>query len=123
MDSVSIVVTALVAGAAAGVSGAASAAVLDAYQGLKSLVLKCLRGGGVDDGRAQELVDKTSDQEAGREAISAELARIGVDEPTEQAAKQLLELLKTKGKYNVTITDSKGVIVGDHVVQHNTFNN
>jgi len=47
------------------------------------------------------------------------------DEVLMAAAKTLLELLDQQdgrsGKYNVTVTDSHGVQIGDHGTQTNTF--
>jgi len=118
VEPVTLVVTALAAGAAAGLSGAASAMVTDAYQGLKGLVLDRLRGGEVPD--ADLLVDRVADP-AGRDALTAQLSRVEVDEPTVAAAEHLLELLKDKGKFVVDASQAKGIIVGDHAQQHNTF--
>jgi len=47
MDSITLIVTALAAGAALGVTDTASAIVKDAYAGLKALLRKRL-GGGLD---------------------------------------------------------------------------
>ena len=44
MDPITLIVTALAAGAALGVSDTASSAVKDAYAGLKALVKKRFRG-------------------------------------------------------------------------------
>jgi hypothetical protein len=46
MDAISTVVTALAAGGAAGVSATASAMVMDAYLGLKGLVVDRFRAAG-----------------------------------------------------------------------------
>jgi hypothetical protein len=122
-DAVSTVVTALVLGGTAGVTAAASAMVTDAYQGLKQLVVGRLRVGGVQDERAVSLVEQVGSDTDGRERLRAELAAAQVDEATVEAAERLLELLNGKGsKYQVILHDNKGVVVGDHSTQHNTFN-
>ncbi|GAA1398110.1 hypothetical protein ACFQZ4_08955 [Catellatospora coxensis] len=122
MDDVSTVVTAIVVGGTAGVSATASAMVTDAYQGLKKLVVGRLRSGGVDDSHADLMVDQAHDAADGRAKLTEGLIRSGVDEPTVAAALKLMELLKEKGKYQVTLHDAKGVLIGDHSVQHVTFN-
>lgn len=123
VDPVTVVVAALVAGAAAGTSDVVSTAVQDAYQGLKGLVRSRLRGDGVGDGEGEDLIAAAADQQTGRAALTEELRRVGVDEPTLEAAERLLELLEPQsGKFIVDASQAKGVIVGDHGVQHNTFN-
>jgi hypothetical protein len=123
MDPVSIVVTALAAGAAAGISGAATTAVTDAYQALKGLVLGRLRSAGVAEEEVQQLIgDDTSGRGIDTPSLSAALTRVGVDESTVQAAQQLLELLETQaGKFVINAPDARGLIVGDQNTQHNTF--
>jgi hypothetical protein len=119
MDSISRVLDALIAGGTAGATAAASTMVMDAYQGLKDLVVGRLRAGGVRDDEAVAMVEQAAD---GRERLKEELTGAGVDEPTVAAAERLLALLKDKGKYHVTLHDAKGVLIGDHSTQHNTFN-
>lgn len=121
MDPVTEVVTALAAGAGAGASGVVSAVALDAYNGLKTLVLHRLRRGGTEDD-AQKLVAAADDQPAGTPALTAALTRVGVDDPMVWAARRLLESLRVQqGKYVLDASHAKGVIQGDHAVQHNTF--
>jgi hypothetical protein len=123
MDPVTLVMAALLAGAATGASAAVSTAVTDAYQGLKELVLGRLRGGGVGVEHGHELIAAAADRPAGHAALTVELARVRVDELTVDAAQRLLDLLQVqKGKFVVDASQAKGLIVGDHGVQHNTFN-
>jgi hypothetical protein len=118
-----MVVTALLAGGAAGVSGVASAAVVDAYQGLKSLVLGRLNYAGMPEHDGNDLIVGAADRNAGQAKLTERLAAAGVDEPTIDAAQHLLDLLEQqKGKFVVDASQAKGVIIGDHGVQHNTFN-
>lgn len=117
-----LVVAALAAGGAAGASNVVSTAVMDAYQGLKAVVLGRLRGGGLGEEDGQSLIATAADQQAGRAALTEELARVGVDEAMVEAAGRLLELLEQhNNKFVVDASQAKGVIVGDHGVQHNTF--
>jgi hypothetical protein len=104
IESVDLVLAALSAGAAAGVTTTASTAVTDAYAGVKSLTRKALRRNDPD----------LDEQLANPEAHGAELrAALTAAEPTEElvaAARSLLALTK----YQVDIKDSKGIQVGDH---------
>jgi hypothetical protein len=72
-----------------GASAAVSTAVTDAYQGLRDLVLDRLRGCGIGADRGNELIAAAADQSAGHAALTVELARVGVDEPTVDAAQQI----------------------------------
>lgn len=124
MDPVTLVAAALLAGATAGLSSAASSLVTDAYQTLKDLVLGRLRAAGFSDPEGQRLVASAADQEAaGRLELTDALSKAGVDESTTDAAERLLALLEQeKGKFVVDASQAKGLVVGDHAVQHNTFN-
>jgi len=123
MDPVTVVVAALVAGAAAGASNVASAAVTDAYEGLKNLVLGRLRDAGTNEAEGNTLVVDVAKTQLQRDVLTTALAKVGVDAPTLQAAQHLLALLEPReGKYVVDASQAKGVIIGDHGTQHNTFN-
>jgi hypothetical protein len=100
IEAVELVVTALTAGAAAGAKDTATAAVKDAYAGLKSGVRRLV-------GR-EELPDDPSE-------LAAELASANVGEDAEvlEAARAVLRETDPDGKYHVTVTDSKGVQIGD----------
>lgn len=116
MDSVSVIVDALAAGAAAGAQSTATQAVKDAYGGLKSLVTR--RFG--DRPEAREALERPAEE---REPLHAELVAVdaGADEEMLAAAHRLLELLDREGKYRVDARGAQGVQVGDHGVQTNTF--
>jgi hypothetical protein len=124
METVTVVATALVAGAAAGVSGVTATAVADAYAGLKSLVTGCFSRGGVVEERAHALIDRAGADATAREALEKGLAEVELDESTVQAAQRLLDLLESQQtmKFQVDASQAKGIIVGDHATQHNTFN-
>jgi hypothetical protein len=123
MDPITLIVTALAAGAALGVKDAASAAVKDAYAGLKALVRKRL-GGGQD----AEVVLAKHEQapETWQAPLMAELAeaRADCDRDLIAAAQALLDLAGEAGagKYTVDARGAAGVQIGDHNSQDNVFN-
>jgi len=108
MDPVTLILTALAAGAALGVKDTASAAVKDAYEGLKTLVRK--RFAGRRDGelvlaRYEEAPDTWKDP------LTAELTEAGAaaDEHLVTAAQALMQLVDAAGtaagKYQVAAAD------------------
>ena len=125
MDPITLIVTALAAGAALGTQDTVSAMVKDAYAGLKALVKKRLGGG-----PAAELVLARHEQapETWQAPLMAELAETGADGDRDliAAAQALLDLLGgaegRAGKYTVDAREAQGVQVGDHNRQDNTFN-
>jgi hypothetical protein len=116
VEPVTLVVTALAAGATAGVSGTVATAVADAYEALKNLVIGCFRRGSVPDHTGRELIARAGDGPGPQAALEQKLAAVRVDEPTAQAAQKLLDLLEQagKGKFHVEVRDSTGVQVGDN---------
>jgi hypothetical protein len=123
MDPVTLVVTALAAGAAAGLTNTASQVVVDAYDGLKRLVVGLLSNSGVAEPAGRALVDNVSASPDSKSPMVEALSLAEVDEPTQQAARELLDLLEAaqRGKFTVDASQAKGIIVGDHATQHNTF--
>jgi acyl-CoA reductase-like NAD-dependent aldehyde dehydrogenase len=124
MEPVTLVVTALLAGAGAGVGNVASTAVMDAYQALKDLVRGRLRNAGKDLDSGESLVDTVHASDQDRAALVEALTVADVDEPTRDAAAALLELIESesRARFVVDASQAKGVIIGDHGTQHNTFN-
>ncbi|WP_327001646.1 hypothetical protein OHA72_41950 [Dactylosporangium sp. NBC_01737] len=120
MDPVTLVVSALVAGAAAGTTATVSTAISDAYQALKRLVAGRLSGAGRDP----QVIDEAPGSETAQARLAEELHAVGVDDTVRQMAQELMELLESRerGKFVVDASSAKGVIIGDHSVQHNTFN-
>lgn len=124
MDPVTLILTALGAGAALGAKDTASAAVKDAYEGLKAQVKK--RFEGRPDG---ELVLARYEEAPGswKGPIAAELTAAGADADVDlvAAAQALMTLVDEAGtrvgKYNVQVHGGQGVQVGDYNTQHNTF--
>jgi hypothetical protein len=125
MDPITLIVTALAAGAALGVSDTASAMVTDAYAGLKALVKKRLGGG-----PGAELVLARHEQapETWQAPLMAELAETGADGDRDliAAAQALLDLAgEAEGraaKYTADVRGAQGVQIGDHNRQDNVFN-
>ncbi|MFI7122638.1 hypothetical protein [Amycolatopsis sp. NPDC049868] len=134
IESVELVVAALAAGAAAGAGETASAAVKDAYTGVKTLAARALRRAKAVPAEVVELVEAdavtlTEDggDGVGRRELTAALAAAsaGEDEELVAAALKVLELTDPDraqaGKYRVLLHGNKGVQVGDHNTQTNTF--
>jgi hypothetical protein len=124
MDPVTVIVTALAAGAALGLKDTASAAVNDAYGSLKALVTRRLAGR--QDG---ELVLARYEEapQTWEGPLAAELTAAGAtdDVGLVAAAQALMNLVdetgSRAGKYVVQVQGSQGVQVGDHNTQRNVF--
>jgi len=124
MDPVTLIVTALAAGAASALQDEASAAVKDAYARLKALVKKRFanRPKGELVRAEHEAVPQTWEA-----PLAAELSAAGAEGDADlvAAAQTLMGLVdeagSRSGKYLVAVRDSQGVQVGDHGTQINTF--
>jgi hypothetical protein len=128
MDPVTLIVTALAAGASAGAIEALKDDVRDAakraYAKLRELAKK--RVAGRPDG---ELALERHERAPQRweSVLAGELTEAGAasDADLVAAANALMELMDGDGarggKYNVTIRNSQGVQVGDRNIQVNTF--
>jgi hypothetical protein len=128
MEEVTLILTALAAGASTGALEALKDDVKDnakaMYAKLHNLVRQRFRGN-----PSAELV--LSEHQADPETYTAPLAKklteagAGDDAELVAAARTLMELVDEpgarSGKYNVTIKDSKGVQVGDGNIQVNKF--
>jgi hypothetical protein len=125
MDPITLIVTALVAGAALGAQDTVSAMVKDAYAGLKALVKKRLGGG---PGADMVLAKHEQAPETWQAPLMAELAETGADRDRDliAAAQALLDLISEAdgraGKYTVDVRGAQGVQIGDHNRQDNVFN-
>jgi hypothetical protein len=125
MDPITLIVTALAAGAALGTQDTVSAMVKDAYAGLKALVKKRLSG---RPGAELVLARHEQAPETWRAPLMAELAEIGADGDRDliTAAKALLDLVGDAqgraGKYTADVRGAQGVQIGDHNRQDNVFN-
>ena len=134
MDPVTLIIAALAAGAAAGaidgLKDTAKDAATAAYNKLRGLVQR--RFAGLPDGQLALERYETVPQEQQKRwegLLTAELTEAGADKDQDllDAAKALMDLVDragaSRGKYNVTISGSQGVQVGDGNTQTNTFNN
>jgi hypothetical protein len=125
MDPVTLIVTALAAGAAVGTEDTVSAMVRDAYAGLKALAKKRLGG---RPGAELVLVGHEQAPETWQAPLMAELTQSGADGDGDliAAAQALLDLVGgaegRTGKYAVDARRAQGVQVGDHNRQDNVFN-
>jgi len=113
MDPVSLVVAALVAGAAAGVKDTAGTVITDLYAGLKALIRRRFGGDQAAD-------DELTQVEQGGDpaALHRRLETAGVDEELARRAAELLRQLDPEGsragKYRVEISGGQGAVVGDN---------
>lgn len=118
LEAVELVVTALTAGAAAGIKDTASGAVKDAYAALLKVLRKRLGRDGRRD-QASVVDEHAADPVGRREDLMAALvtAGVGEDEDVVAAAEELLAWVDPAGtqagKYTVEVRDSQGVQVGD----------
>ena len=124
MDPITLIVTALAAGAALGAQDTVSAMIKDAYSGLKALARKRLGGG---PGAELVLAKHEQAPETWQAPLVAELAEAGADRDHEliAAAKALLDLIGEAGgagKYTVDVRGAQGVQIGDRNRQDNVFN-
>lgn len=124
MDPVTLIVTALAAGAATALQDGTAQAVKDAYARLKALVMRRFAG------RAKAelvLAEHETAPQTWEAPLAAELTAAGADADAHlvAAAQALMSLVdeagSRSGKYAVTVRDSQGVQVGDHNTQTNTF--
>jgi hypothetical protein len=123
MDPITLIVTALAAGAAVGLKDSASAMVKDAYAGLKDLVKRRLGG---EPGAGLVLARYEQAPETWQAPLMAELDGVGADGDRDlvAAAQALLDLIGKAGgtgKYEVDVRGAMGVQVGDHNRQDNVF--
>jgi hypothetical protein len=124
VDPVTLIVAALAAGAAEGVSDTASGAVKDAYRALKSRIRAWFGGA---PSRELVLVEHEKSPETWQAPLVAALTETGAvgDPGVVEAAQRLMALLDAagtlSGKYLVDLRGAQGVQVGDHNTQTNTF--
>ena len=124
MDLVSVLLTALAAGATAAAQDTASQAVKDAYIGLKTLLKKRF------DQKPQAemaLAEYEKDTDTWQKPLQKSLVETGADqdETIVRKAQQVLKLINpqqaSQGKYNVQIGEGKGIVIGDNAQVHQTF--
>lgn len=120
-----LIVGALSAGTSQGVADTANAAVKDAYEALKAKVRDWFRGSSSNE---LVLAEHEKSPNTWQVPLKAALTTTGAgaDPAVIKAAQQLLALLDAAGmqagKYQVDLRGARGVQVGDHNSQTNTFN-
>ncbi|MGO8896088.1 MAG: hypothetical protein ACLP8X_29815 [Streptosporangiaceae bacterium] len=124
MDPVTLIVTALAAGAASALQEGASSAVKDAYTRVTALVKRRF----ASRPKAElVLAEHQAAPQTWEAPLAAELSAVGADGDADlvAAAQALMTLVdeagSRAGKYAVTVQDSQGVQVGDRNMQTNTF--
>ncbi len=121
MEPISLILAALLAGVVKGAGQAATSAVQDAYAGLRDALKRRLAG----KAAAQDAVEQyVKDPEAWRGYLEVQLKQAKADQDQDilDAAASVMRLADPAGKYNVKVTGSQGVQVGDQNQQHNVFN-
>jgi hypothetical protein len=117
MDPVTLILTALIAGAAAAAKEAGGSIVTDAYHGLKSLLLRRFSQ---TDAPALEAPAEH------RAQLEATLRQAGADPELIASAQAVLAQTDPEGtkagKYQVIVSGGQGVVVGDHTTNTMTFN-
>jgi len=111
MEPISLILTALVAGAVAAAKDTAEKGVKDAYQGLKTLIKRRFADKGKeDDSNILDKHEKKPDSKAVKALLEEELIEIeiGTDEEILNAAREVLKKGDPEGfqegKYNTTVT-------------------
>jgi hypothetical protein len=130
MDPITLILGAIVAGATTGaldgLKDEVKQTVKVAYGKLRGLITKRFQESGTANGE-MFLAEYEKNPKAMESALRMKLAEAGADkdEALVAAAKELDKLVNpqggTSGKYNVTFTNSRGVQIGDHSTQTNTF--
>jgi hypothetical protein len=124
MDPVTLIVTALSAGAASALQDDAKEAVKTAFERLRHLVKRRFK----DPANGEYLMEKhAAAPEVWQEPLKAELveARAADDPEVIAAAQELMKILDSPGtavgKYNVSMQGVQGVQIGDYSSQVNYF--
>ncbi|MGY1900824.1 RIP homotypic interaction motif-containing protein [Nocardia gipuzkoensis] len=119
MDPLTIIVSALIAGAAAGGKDAASAAVRDAYTALRER----LTGGDADSGTIT-VIEAVPGGNIGE--LEARLGERTIGDRELQAAAEALLLRLPSDRVDharsrIDLSHAQGVQIGDHNTQHNAY--
>ncbi|MEO3777945.1 hypothetical protein ABGB16_14080 [Micromonospora sp. B11E3] len=126
MSGVELLLTALTAGVTAGVTDATGGLVREGFVKLRDLVRPRLTAGGEEALRALEA--EQSEPGVWQVRLTEDLVRSGADrdERILAAARELLARLEAAGGRtevgHVDLRGARGVQLGSHSTQHNTFN-
>jgi len=125
MEPISLILAALLAGAATGVGQSAANAVQDAYMGLRDALKRRLAAKpAAQDALEQYVVDP----EEWKGNLEVYLRQAGADQDRAvlEAAALVMQLADpagaSAGKYTVNLAGAQGVQIGDHNRQNNVFN-
>lgn len=131
MEPITVLSCALLAGAAVGVEATAEQAIKDSYEGLKTMLIYAWKKKTDSSDESNEANYLLESFEKDPEVFEAPLVKkisenVDLTDEIILKAQELLRLTDSEGyssgKYNINISDAKGVQVGDNNVQHNTFN-
>jgi hypothetical protein len=120
MDPVTLLVTALVAGAGAGLKDAAGSAVRDAYNGLRAILRRRFAG---KPAAEVALAEHEQDPQTWEKPLRKELTETGADGDAEalELAQRVLALVdqagSNAGKYIVDARYAQRFQIGEHNVQ------
>jgi hypothetical protein len=125
MDPMTLILTALGAGAAAGGQAIASDAIKDAYTGLKTLIQRKLSG---NSSAELALTKHAADPTKWESSLRKALVQVHVDQDEDiiEAAQRVMEQINPQqaemGKYNLQVTgDVQGINQGDYNTITQTF--
>ena len=108
MDPVTLIVSALIAGAASATQDAASNAVKDAYSGLKTLLQRRFQG---KPSAETALAEAETDPDTWEKPLAKAVAEHGSDEEVLALAQQLLQLLPAPSS-QVVASGDRSVAIG-----------
>ena len=124
MEPITLVLSALAAGATAAFQETATRAVKDAYEGLKALIQRRFAG---NPDAETDLRRYEKDPGTHEKPLQKSLVEAGADKD-EDIVRQAQELLKlvepqesARGKYNVSIGEARGTVIGDHATVEQNF--
>ncbi|MGZ4666524.1 MAG: hypothetical protein ACXV5Q_16195 [Frankiaceae bacterium] len=124
MDPVTLIVAAVVTGAGAGLTDAASSTLRDAYLGLRNLLRRLFAG---NPSAENVLTQAEQDPQTWEAPLGKYVADSGADRDGAvlEAAQRLMALLDAAGsqagKYQIDARYAQGAQFGEHNVQTNTF--
>lgn len=129
MEPVSMIVTALIAGAAAGGQETVTQGIKDAYAGLRKALSRRFSErppGRTALAEVERVASKSGTSSEGgpwRTVLEGEIVQAGAQDDRDvlTAAARLIELLDASGMTRVDLRGAQGVQVGDHNTQTNTF--
>jgi len=126
MDPITLILSALAAGATAAMKDTAGTAVKDAYQGLKALVQRHFSGKSEAEVALGNYENKP---DVWKEPVKDALTQTGADknEAIIKAAQALMAQVDpqgaARGKFNINISGSaQGTVIGDHAQVTMSFN-